>query len=193
MGLRTLLGFTVRETVKYDTGVVPLFCFSHEHFVRLHLRLVRGARAADRSISLMGYIMQCPACPSRKGVQGLVPEEHFCEYCGSRLVPIGPLWTGGLQAPEILDCMLGNLPAFSFTHPDELKRIVTLCRDELPVPWCYDYHQLAKHEHCSPIPMETLLNSLLDKGYPATRCHYLGTGIKTTAPLPLVLSIIRGE
>ena len=192
-GLRTLLGFVVRETVKYDMGIFPLFCFSHEHFVRLHLRLVRGARAADRTIGSMGYIMQCPACPFRKEVQGLIPGEDHCEYCGSPLVPVGPLWIGGLQAPEILDSMLGNLPSFSFTHPDELKRIITLCRDELPVPGCYDYHQLAKHEHCSPIPMETLLASLHEEGYPATRCHYLGTGIKTTAPLSLILSIIRGE
>lgn len=193
VGLRTLLGFTARETVKYDMGLVPLFCFSHEHFVRLHLKMVRGARAADRTVASMGYIMQCPGCPYRRDVGGLIPEEYHCEYCGSTLIPVGPLWIGGLQSPEILDSMLGNLSLFTFTHPDELAGIITLCRDELQVPGFYDYHQLAKREHCSPIPLETLLTSLHEEGYPATRCHYLGTGIKTTAPLPLILSIIRGD
>jgi tRNA (guanine26-N2/guanine27-N2)-dimethyltransferase len=192
VGLRTLLGFAVRETVKYDMGVVPLFCFSHEHFARLHLRLIRGARAADRSIAETGYIMQCPECPYRKTVQGLIPGEHRCEYCGAVLIPVGPLWIGGLQSPEILDAMLENLPSFSLACPGELEGIITMCRDELPVPGFYDYHQLAKREHCSPIPLEALLASLHAEGYPATRCHYLGTGIKTTAPLPLILSIIRG-
>ena len=37
VGLRILLGFVVRETVKYDRGIEPLFCFAREHFVRLHL------------------------------------------------------------------------------------------------------------------------------------------------------------
>ncbi len=44
VGLRILLGFVVRETVKYDRGVEPLFCFAREHFVRLHVRLTQGSR-----------------------------------------------------------------------------------------------------------------------------------------------------
>jgi hypothetical protein len=43
VGLRILLGFVVRETVKYDRGIEPLFCYAREHFTRLHLRLLRGA------------------------------------------------------------------------------------------------------------------------------------------------------
>ena len=42
VGLRILLGFVVRETIKYDRGVEPLFCYAHQHFVRLNIRLVRG-------------------------------------------------------------------------------------------------------------------------------------------------------
>ncbi|HTY16031.1 MAG TPA: tRNA (guanine(10)-N(2))-dimethyltransferase [Methanoregulaceae archaeon] len=193
VGLRTLLGFVARETVKYDRGIVPLFCFSHEHFIRLHLRLTRGARAADRTIGEIGYIMQCPDCAFRKEVRGLVLEGHRCEHCGATLIPVGPLWTGGLQSCEILDAMLSCLPSMHLTASVELEKIIVLCREELPVPWCYDYHQLAKQEHCSPVPLGHLLSSLHARGYPATRCHYLGTGIKTTAPLPLILSIIRGD
>jgi tRNA (guanine26-N2/guanine27-N2)-dimethyltransferase len=193
VGLRNLLGFVARETVKYDIGIVPLFCFSHEHFVRLHLRLARGARAADKTIGEIGYIMQCPDCAYRTDVRGLVPPGQRCEYCGAPLITAGPLWTGGLQSPEILGAMLASLPSMPLAATGELGKIIALCREELPVPWCYDYHQLAKQEHCSPIPIERLLSSLHEGGYPATRCHYLGTGIKTTAPLPLILSIIRGD
>ena len=193
VGLRNLLGFVARETVKYDMGITPLFCFCHEHFVRLHLRLARGARAADRTIDGIGFIMQCPDCAYRTDVQGLVPPGQRCEYCGAPLIPIGPLWTGDLQAPDVLDAMLVNLPTIPLADPVELGKIISLCREELPVPWCYDYHQLAKQEHCSPVPIDYLLSSLHNEGYPATRCHYLGTGIKTTAPLPIIRSIIRGD
>ena len=46
VGLRILLGFVVRETMKYDRGIEPLFCFAREHFVHLNLMLTRGAQAA---------------------------------------------------------------------------------------------------------------------------------------------------
>ena len=42
VGLIILLGFVVRETIKYDRGVEPLFCYAHQHFVRLNIRLCRG-------------------------------------------------------------------------------------------------------------------------------------------------------
>ena len=37
VGLRILLAFVARETIKYDRGISPLLCFAREHFVRLHL------------------------------------------------------------------------------------------------------------------------------------------------------------
>jgi tRNA G26 N,N-dimethylase Trm1 len=51
-GLRTLLGFIVRETVKYDRGIEPLFCFAREHYVRAHFRISSGA---DMIATLPGF------------------------------------------------------------------------------------------------------------------------------------------
>jgi tRNA (guanine26-N2/guanine27-N2)-dimethyltransferase len=192
-GLRTLLGFVVREALKYDMGLVPQFCFAHEHFIRLHLQIRRGASAAERTLASLGYIMQCPKCPARSEQHGILPQPGVCEYCGARLIPVGPLWLGSMQDETILDAMIEKLPLLPLGTSRELATLLTLCRNELPIAGFYDYHQLAKRERRSPPPMEELLGRIHAMGYPATRCHYLGTGVKTTAPLPLLLEAVKGD
>jgi tRNA (guanine26-N2/guanine27-N2)-dimethyltransferase len=192
-GLRTLLGFVVREALKYDIGLVPQFCFAHEHFVRLHLHVRRGAAAAERTLASIGYIMQCPKCPSHTEQLGMVPPTAVCEHCGSRLIPVGPLWLGAIQEEPLLDAMAKMLPMLTLGTSRELATLLTLCRNELSIAGFYDYHQLAKRERRSPPPMDDLLERIQSLGFPATRCHYLGTGVKTTAPLPLLLQAVKGD
>ena len=99
VGLRVLLGFVVRETVKYDRGIEPLFCYAREHFTRLHLRLLRGAQAADDTLKHMGFIHQCKKCPYREEQPGLLAHDCTCPHCGEPLQPIGPLWLGDSLQP----------------------------------------------------------------------------------------------
>ncbi len=102
VGLRILLGFVVRETIKYDRGIEPIFCYTREHFVRLHLRLLCGARAADETLARIGYILQCPGCPYRTEHRAMFPKEVSCPCCNEPLNPIGPLWLGSIQHKETL-------------------------------------------------------------------------------------------
>ena len=192
-GLRTLLGFVVREALKYDMGLAPQFCFAHEHFVRLHLQIRRGASAAERTLSSIGYIMQCPKCPARSEQHGMLPQSTVCEYCGAPLIPVGPLWLGSIQDDAILGAMIEKIPSLPLGTSRELATLLTLCRTELPTAGFYDYHQLAKRERRSPPPMEELLGRIEAMEFPATRCHYLGTGVKTTAPLPLLMEAVKGD
>ncbi|MEN6444034.1 MAG: tRNA (guanine(10)-N(2))-dimethyltransferase [Methanoregula sp.] len=192
VGLRILLGFVVRQTVKYDRGIDPLFCFAREHFVRLHLRITRGAKAGDESLSHIGYIMQCPSCPYREEHQGRFPPSSTCPHCGKQLDPIGPLWLGSLMKPEILDQM-NDLPmGMELGTKKELQKIIATCREELPTSSFYDYHHLAQILKGSPPDITVVLDRLRADGYAATRTHFCGTGIKTDAPLSVIFGAIRG-
>ena len=191
--LRTLLCFVVRETVKYDIGIIPLFCFSHEHFVRLHLQFRRGAKSADTTLASIGYILQCPRCPERVEQHGFLPAAQSCQSCGSLLEPVGPLWLGSLQSYTLLDSMQDHIDNVTLGTTRELRQLLALCRNELTTSSFYDYHQLAKREGRSPPPIEVVLHRIRDSGYPATRTHYLGTGIKTTAPVPVLIDAIRAR
>ena len=190
-GLRVLLGAVVREAVKYVRGVVPLFCFAREHFIRLHLRLVPGAGAADRSLSRVGYVMQCPVCPFRAEQEGIAPVPSRCPACGSALQPNGPLWTGEIQDTSLLARMEGAMPGMVLGKKKDLQSLVAACSLELPLSWHYDYHALAKYFRTSPPPLEQVLDSLRSAGYAASRAHYSGTALKTDAPLSCLGEIFK--
>jgi tRNA (guanine26-N2/guanine27-N2)-dimethyltransferase len=190
IGLRILLGYVARMTARYDRGIDPVFCFSHEHFVRLHLRLARGTKAADRTIGRLGYIYQCPHCPYRSEGTGMFPEHRSCPLCTANLNPIGPLWTGRIQDTEFVGMISGKISDLELAEPAQLARIIGLCHDEPDISYSYDYHYLAKKFKVSPGPISAVLTAIRDNGYLATRVHYSGYGIKTDAPLDLIRSCL---
>jgi tRNA (guanine26-N2/guanine27-N2)-dimethyltransferase len=190
-GLRTLLGFIVRETVKYDRGIEPLFCFAREHYVRAHFRISSGAGRADEAVARIGYILQCCRCPQREERPGILPEPEPCRACGGKTIPIGPLWLGAVQDPLILSDMIASLPGFHLGTRPELMNLLSTLRDELPTSSFYDYHLLAKQAKISPGPIADLLECLREKGYGASRVHYSGTGVKTDAPAAVILDVMR--
>ncbi|MDD1662367.1 MAG: tRNA (guanine(10)-N(2))-dimethyltransferase [Methanomicrobiales archaeon] len=191
-GLRTLLGFVVRELVKYDRGLGPVLCFTREHAIRLHLRVRPGAKAADETLGRMGYILQCSRCFHREERAGLTPPCGECP-CGGTLIPVGPLWLGAINDPATLSGMLDRLPAVPLAKGEHLFRLLSLLQEELPTSSHYDYHRMAKALRCSPPPMETVLGRIRDAGYRVSRAHYSGTAIKTDAPVGIVERAITGR
>ena len=186
VGLRILLGFVVRESVKYDRGVEPLICYAREHFTRLHLRLLRGAQAADDTLKHMGFIHQCRKCPYREEQPGLQAHDHSCPHCGGPLQPIGPLWLGSIRNDEMVVRMQEAVSGREFGTKKDLIRLLDTCRSELPTSSFYDYHHIAKLLGCSPPNIEIVLERIRACGYPATRTHFSGYGIRTKAPLEII-------
>jgi tRNA (guanine26-N2/guanine27-N2)-dimethyltransferase len=193
VGLRILLAFVARETIKYDRGIAPLFCFAREHFVRLHVRLLRGADAADATLARLGFVLQCPKCPYREEQQGMFPPDRCCPRCGVPLRPIGPLWLGSLQHPETIGLMCDRLASQEPGTNKHLAKLLDVYRNELPTSSFYDYHHIAKLLKVSPPDIGTVLGRITAAGYPATRTHFSGYGIKTEAPLEVLMSSISGK
>jgi tRNA (guanine26-N2/guanine27-N2)-dimethyltransferase len=73
-----------------------------------------------------------------------------------------------------------------------LVKLLDCCMEELPVPGFYDYHMLAKRLGCSPPEIAVVLSRITAEGYPASRTHFSGYGIKTKAPLSVIFDAIRG-
>jgi tRNA (guanine26-N2/guanine27-N2)-dimethyltransferase len=193
VGLRILLGFVVRETVKYDRGIEPVFCYAREHFVRLHLRILRGAESADQSLKRLGFILQCPSCPYREEQQGRFPRTTVCPHCGKELEPVGPLWLGSIQREGIAENLSALAENRELGSIKDIKKLLEVCRDELPTSSFYNYHVLAKRLACSPPDISTVLEKIRAAGFAATRTHFSGYGIKTEAPLPVILDAISAR
>jgi len=192
-GLRTLLGFVIREAVKYDRGIRPVFCFSREHYVRAHFLLAPGAGQADAAVARIGFIHQCSRCPQRSEQQGILPDSEPCAACGGPTIPIGPLWLGEIQDRKILDAMIGRLPGQCLRTAPELMTLLKILKEELPTSSFYDYHHLARDAKISPGPITDLVAGLREAGYQASRVHYTGTGIKTDAQAEVILTMMQQE
>ena len=190
-GLRTLLAFTVRETVKYDRGIEPLFCYAREHYVRAHFRLTSGAAAADQAIGRIGYVFRCSCCQERAEQAGLIPESMECAACGGSMLPAGPLWLGGIQDPAVIKAMKEALPCVQLNNARQLDSLLEMLGGELPTSSHYDYHAVAKQAKVSPRPIEDVIRSLRERGYQASRAHYSGTALKTDAPASEIVLALR--
>jgi tRNA (guanine26-N2/guanine27-N2)-dimethyltransferase len=193
VGLRILLGFVVRETVKYDRGIEPVFCYAREHFVRLHLRILRGANAADESLARLGFILQCPSCQYREEQPGQFPRTAACPHCGKELRPTGPLWLGSIQREGIAENLRHLAESRELGSKKDLVKLLDTCREELPTSSFYDYHVLAKTLGCSPPNIAAVLDRIRAAGYAVSRTHFSGYGIKTEAPLQVILDAISAR
>jgi len=193
VGLRTLLGFIARSLARYDRGMEPLLCFSHQHFHRVHLRVLPGAAKADATLGRVGFVLHCQKCLHREEAFGLAPSCDPCPRCGGPLTPIGPLWLGPVNDPATLEGISRLLPDNTLAESPALTRLVRLLREELPTSTHYDYHVVARNLRVSPPPMETVLGRLEASGYRASRAHYSGTALKTDAPIGEVERAIGGE
>ncbi|MDD1675931.1 MAG: tRNA (guanine(10)-N(2))-dimethyltransferase [Methanomicrobiales archaeon] len=191
VALRTLLGFACRETVKYDRGVVPLFCYVRSHYVRIHLEVRPGTKAADRSLGHIGYIHHCTTCTFRIEQPGIVAESISCPECGGTMKAIGPLWLGAICDKSCIARMQEALPSLTLGAKTELHRLLSVCSEELDISWHYEYHQLAKSLGISPPGIEQVITFLHQEGFRASRAHYSGTALKTDAPIDVLIRAIR--
>jgi N(2),N(2)-dimethylguanosine tRNA methyltransferase (EC 2.1.1.32) len=191
VALRNLLGFVCRETVKYDRGIAPLFCYARSHYIRLHVEIFPGTGAADRSLEHIGYIHHCRGCPTRREQPGLIAETLSCPACGEKMRPIGPLWLGAIADRTLLCSLQEILPTLPLNTLPELHTLLVRCREELDLSYHYDYHILSRALGRSPPALGSLLEALQQEGYRASRAHYSGTALKTEAPVDALMRILE--
>ena len=141
----------------------------------------------------IGYILQCKKCQYRSEHQGMFPEIVCCPHCNEKLYPIGPLWLGCIQHEETLGRMQEMVGMMELRTGKDLARLIHLCRNELPTAGFYDYHRLTKIVGCSPPDIGLVIKRIIASGYPATRTHFSGYGIKTEAPLEVLFDAISAR
>ncbi|AFL94313.1 N(2),N(2)-dimethylguanosine tRNA methyltransferase [Thermococcus cleftensis] len=179
-GLRILIGTVVRYAAKYDLGVEVLLAYYRDHYFRAFLRLRSGAKKADRSVSMLGYLMQ-EASGRFEYETGFLPE---------RVPSHGPLWLGPLKEQEFVEEMLTLTKEKALAHKKTLSFLETLA-EELDLPFHYDTHALARRNGLQVGKLADVIDALRETGYRATRTHFSPTAIKTDAPFDAVIEAIK--
>jgi len=181
MGVRILLSGLARTGARYDVAVTPLVTHATKHYVRTYLELDRGATVANKTLDELGYIHHCEHCLTRSTERGLIANPPAkCPNCGYGIQTAGPVWLGPTCETEFVKTVETAVSEELGTAKDVAELLVTL-REELAVPTHHDQHRLCKRWGRPATSMESFLYQLRTAGYEASRTHYGGTTLKTTA------------
>lgn len=185
MGARILLGLAARELARLDKAMEPLLTHATEHYVRTYLRILHGAKLADRCLEKIGYIEHCFACANFIALAE--PRGEPCTNCGGRTVTAGPLWLGEIQDRETIEQAIPNIALENLSA----KKLLESCRNEEDVLMYYDHHRLCRRLGITPKKVDQLVEALRESGWKASRTHFTGIGIKTDAGVKDVEAILR--
>jgi tRNA (guanine26-N2/guanine27-N2)-dimethyltransferase len=192
MACRTLMGHIARTAAAFERGVEPVLFYSSDHFVRGYVKLSKGAKKADASLGNVGWIKVSMPSP---------PDEVFTSFDGVDMKDgaiMGPIWTGDLEDPQILNGILemledeerwGYLPSYFAT-----RKMVERALSESGLPILgYDVNELSSSLKVSPPSMETIFENLGHLGRRVSRSRFSPTIFKTDAELDEIRPIFISE
>ena len=194
MGLRTLVSALVRTAARYDTAARPVVSHVSRHYARTYLELESGAQAADRCLEELGYVDHCEDCLWRDATPGLIAAPvDTCPTCGgSRVLTAGPLWLGPVADADFVRAVREHVTD-DMGAAKRARRLLATIAHELDTPTHYDQHRLYKAWSEPAIGMDEFIERLQGAGHEASRAHYRGTAVKTTASIPEMREAVLGD
>ena len=186
-GIRILINHFIRKAAEFNFGTEVMLSISDMHYMRIFLRLKKGAENAYGSMLQTGFGSYCDSCSKYSYALGIAPAiENRCKNCNSRTRAFGPLYLGRLNQQDLLKKMLALLPEGSIAY----KQIKTIS-EEYESPFFYHIPLLTRFIKTSSVSFAELSESLSKKGFTSTRTLFDQSGIKTDAPLPEIISSIK--
>jgi tRNA (guanine26-N2/guanine27-N2)-dimethyltransferase len=175
VGLRILIGAVVREAARTDLVAEPVLSMAEDHYVRVFLRVGKGAQRADAVLKLVGY-----AWRGEDG--GVATGPHApggpCPWPGPWA---GPLWLGPLHDRAVVAALE---PAEHMGTRVRLGRLRELWLEEADLPpLLVDVNELSGRLRLPTPRMADVIGRLRDQGFRAGRAHTNPQGIKTDAPM----------
>ena len=193
MGLRTLISALVRTAARYDKAARPILSHVSRHYARTYLELESGARAADDCLEALGHVDNCEDCLWREPTRGQIADPaDSCPVCGSeRVLTAGPLWLGPVADGDFARAVHAEVTD-DMGEAKRARKLLDTVATELDTPTHYDQHRLYKQWGEPAIGMDEFVATLRDAGYEASRAHYRGTAVKSTASIPEMREAVLG-
>jgi len=192
LAIRLLAGCLTMTAAKHDIGIDVLFSHSTDHYIRVYGVVHHGAKQADNSIQMMGYVLHCFACFHRETSKGMFSSlKQECPECGSKLNAAGPLWLGELFDEKFCLSMEKEAEKKSLNQEKRVLRLLSLARKETGAPITYYVIDKICDKLNLPIPPLTeTMDKLKKAGFQATPTHFHSRGIRTNAPARIVKEIV---
>lgn len=176
VGLRILIGFICREAAKYDRGIDVLLSYATDHYMRVYVRVWRGAKKADKSLEHLQR----------------VEASDFTIHKKDKVTEIGPLWMGKLHNKNVVLKLKDILQRKTCGTRRGMEKLLERMIEEVDLPpFFYTVDSLSSQLKVSPPKLIFVLTTLNEKGFMAGRTQFDDSAFKTDASREEVCRVIK--
>ena len=167
-GLRILIRKVQLIAAQYDKALTPVFSYSKEHYMRVFFRNDKGKNKADGILALHGMLNNA-----------------------------GPMWLGRLWDENLCNKMLNNtIKNRIFSKNKELIKFLKIIKEESKINSAgfYDLSNIAEKYKLKVLPRKEFIKEEIRKlKYKASDTHFAGNGIRSDAPIRILIKILRNQ
>ena len=192
LAVRILFGSVAVSAAKIDLAVEPVFCHSTDHYIRVYVKVLRGAKKADQTLRQLGYIFHCFRCLNREVFHEIFPDFKLkCQVCGSLMDFSGPLWLGKLWEKEFVKKMVETVDKKILGQKKRITKILERILEEVDGnPTYYVLSHLCDLINVPVPPLTIILERIRKEGYKAYPTHFNSQGIRTDIPVETLKRIL---
>ena len=192
LAVRTLASCLVRTAATLELGIDIAFSHATDHYARLYAVVSKGRKAANESLTKLGYLSYCPTCLHRSESRDLCLIQTSCARCAAQCKVGGPFWLGSLWQRHTVESMIQRTPTLSQARISEVQKILHRVHEEIDsAQFYYTTGRVASVHHVKPPELALLIHSLRKHGYNASRTHFNPTGFRTNATLDAIVDSFR--
>ncbi len=194
IGIRILVSFIALNASRFDLSIVPYFCHSNLHYLRVYLKVIFGNLLANSVSSKIGFLKHCQNCKHRK-VEHLKEQNLVCEICGTKCNLAGPLWIDSLFDSEFVGGMLNELKnngyySSSANDYNKLLKVMQNCINELAYPSYFETDTIASMAKKSSVSLEKVVSTLSCNGFNVSKTIMNDKGFKTNASPKEIINLL---
>ena len=192
LAVRLLVGCLTVVAARHEIGIKVVFSHSTDHYIRAYAVARHGARLADNSLRMMGYILHCFSCFHRETSEGIVsPLKRKCAECGSKLNVAGPLWLDKISDKDFCFSMKREADGRGLRQRKRILRLLSLVQDEAEAPVTYYVVDKICDKLNLPVPpLIEVVDGVRRIGFQVTLTHFSSRGFRTDAPANVVKEVI---
>eukprot|EP01128_Nolandella_sp_AFSM9_P011729 TRINITY_DN8658_c0_g1_i1.p1 TRINITY_DN8658_c0_g1~~TRINITY_DN8658_c0_g1_i1.p1 ORF type:complete len:562 (+),score=125.43 TRINITY_DN8658_c0_g1_i1:2-1687(+) len=211
--LRQLLGIMDRSASLIRRTITPLASVFVDFYVRVFVRVFDDRAGCVEVAKRSLQVYQCGSCFSRvttplavdkvslKGNSSFKmsnvcpPNSERCEFCQCKMRFGGPIYGGKLHDDNFLTKAIARLnepeAKVNFRTQKRLLGLLSLMREELPVPLFYSIPLLFRTVKLQAIKYDIFKSALVNAGYQVSVSHCKPDAVKTDAPMSFIWDILR--
>lgn len=194
IGIRILVSFIALNASRFDSSIVPYFCHTNLHYMRVYLKVIFGNSLANSVSSKIGFLKHCQNCKHRR-VENLKEQNLVCEICGTKCNLAGPLWIDSLFDPEFVGAMLNELKnnknyTSSTNDYNRLLKVMQTCDTELAYPSYFETDTIASMAKKSSISLDRVVSTLARNGFSVSKTIMNDKGFKTNASPTEIINLL---